>query len=604
MKAPIGFSKLSLRVRLTLSYIALIAVSMIVLGVGYYVKSSQVVLENASGTFLSLVKSSDQSLEAKFASVEQSAINMHLDEDLYDLFNTTDLQKRYLDYETDRKITRILQKYFPTSEDVYSVNLATKDYTFGGNPFFWIPKKDFSASDIYHIGLQANEQTLWIPTYNLLEKYFASTAVPSSKDQFVFTATRLINFSRVTNNLLKPMDKDAERPILLVNFKESMISRVFRESLVVKDSYYYVFTNDLKVISTSKHGAAPPFDEAWIQSILKQPSGTQVIRVQGKKMVVCYDQIPTTGWISAVFIPYDNLLQTVPNMVSYTVYSTILILVLSILLASLFSSRITMPLKKLMWGIKQIGEGNFHTRIESQGTSEVNLIIHKFNQMNDKIQTLIEQNYETSLKEMEAELKALNFQFNPHFLYNTLNIINYLAIENKQKVISTMLVELSEMLEYTAKKSGEVAFGEDVNYLKSYDYIMKQRFENKFHIEYQLDPELYRYTVPKFFLQPFIENAIIHGLEDREEGGWVRVSGRIEGELRIFLIEDNGKGMEASVISRVLAAAEDPGTMTKSIGIENVHKRVKLIYGQPYGVTIESKLLAGTKITITLPLSA
>ncbi|MEK3914285.1 sensor histidine kinase [Paenibacillus sp. FSL H7-0331] len=600
--ARVLYANLSLRVRLTASYIALIVVSMTVLGVGYYVKSSEVILKNASGTYLGLVRSSNQSLDAKFASVEQSAINMHLDENLFELFNTTNLQKKYLDYENDRKITRVLQKYFPTSEDVYSVNLATKDYTFGGNPNFWIPKKDFSASDIYQIGMNSKDRTLWVPTYNLLEKFYASSAVSSTKDQYVFTATRLINLSLVSNNLLRSMDKDAERPILLVNFQESMVSRAFKESLVVKDSYYYVLTKDNEVVSTSNRSGSRPVNQEWINSAIAKKSGTEFVQVDGEKMVVCFDVIATTGWLSAVFIPYDNLLKTMPNMFSYTLYSTVLILVLSIFLASFFSSKITMPLKKLMWGIKQIGEGNFNTRIETYGTSEINLIIHKFNQMNDKIQVLIEENYETHLKEMEAELKALNFQFNPHFLYNTLNIINYLAIENKQTVISNMLVELSEMLEYTAKKSGEVAFSEDVKYLQNYDYIMRQRFEDKFNIEYHIDTALYRYTVPKFFLQPFMENALIHALEDRETGGWIRVSGRIEDKTRVFTIEDNGKGMEPDTLMRVLATIDDPVSMRKSIGIANVNKRIKLIYGSQYGVEIESQGNKGTIITITLPL--
>ncbi|WP_068619943.1 cache domain-containing sensor histidine kinase [Paenibacillus tuaregi] len=600
--ARVLYANLSLRVRLTASYIALIVVSITVMGVGYYVKSSEVVLKNASGTYLGLVRSSNQSLDAKFAGVEQSAINMHLDEDLYEFFNTTNLQKKYFNYDNDRRITRVLQKYFPTSEDVYSVNLATKDYTFGGNPNFWIPKKDFSASDVYQIGMNARDRTLWIPTYNLLEKFYATSEVSSTKDKYVFTATRLVNLSLVSNNLLRPMNKDAERPILLVNFQESMISRAFKMSLVVKDAYYYVLTKDNEVVSTSNHLGSKPVSREWINSAISKKSGTEVIEVDGKKMVVCFDVIPTTGWLSTMFIPYNNLLKTMPNMISFTLYSTVLVLVLSVFVASIISSKITLPLKKLMWGIKQIGVGNFNTRIETYGTSEVNLIIHKFNQMNDKIQILIEENYETHLKEMEAELKALNFQFNPHFLYNTLNIINYLAIENKQMVISNMLVELSEMLEYTAKKSGEVSFGEDVKYLQNYVYIMRQRFEDKFNVEYHIDPELYRYSVPKFFLQPFMENALIHAFEDRETDCWIRVSGRIEDHTRVFTIEDNGIGMDPDMLRRVLATIDDPVSMSKSIGIANVNKRVKLIYGSQYGVEIESQRHKGTMITITLPL--
>lgn len=588
----------TLRTRLTASFIALIILVLTLLGIGYYYKSSEVILNNASETLLGLVKMSNQSLNAKFASVEQNAINMHLDEDLYDFFNTSDLQKRYFNYENDRRIARIIQKYFPSSEDLYSVNLVTKKYTFGGNPNFWIPKTEYSNSDIYSIGLSSTENTKWVPTYNLLEKFYASSPAPVAGDQYVFTATRLLNLSEIQSNLLHQMEEDAERPVLIVNFQESMIRKAFAKSLWVKGSYYEVFTPEGQIVSASRPRNVPPsVGSDWIDYALKKHSGTEYITIGGKKMVVCYDTIDVTGWLSAVFIPYDELLVTVPNMLNYTIYSTIAILLAAVVLASIISGRITLPFKRLLWGIKQSGEGNFSAKIEAVGTGEFSVIIHKFNQMNDKIQSLIVDNYETHVKEMEAELKALNFQFNPHFLYNTLNIINCLAIENNQTLISNMLVELSEMLEYTAKNPGEVDFTEDVKYLKNYAYIMDRRFEGKFQVEYDLDPALYQYTVPKFFLQPFIENALIHGLDEMEAGGAIKVSGRMEEGRRIFTIEDNGKGMDPETIRRVL---ETDGGI-RSIGIENVNKRIKLLYGEPYGVRIESQKNAGTKITIILP---
>ncbi|MFB0844804.1 sensor histidine kinase [Paenibacillus oleatilyticus] len=588
----------TLRTRLTASFIALIILVLTLLGIGYYYKSSEVILNNASETLLGLVKMSNQSLNAKFASVEQNAINMHLDEDLYDFFNTSDLQKRYFNYENDRRIARIIQKYFPSSEDLYSVNLVTKKYTFGGNPNFWIPKTEYSNSDIYSIGLSSTENTKWVPTYNLLEKFYASSPAPVAGDQYVFTATRLLNLSEIQSNLLHQMEEDAERPVLIVNFQESMIRKAFAKSLWVKGSYYEVFTPEGQIVSASRPRNVPPsVGSDWIDYALKKHSGTEYITIGSKKMVVCYDTIDVTGWLSAVFIPYDELLVTVPNMLNYTIYSTIAILLAAVVLASIISGRITLPFKRLLWGIKQSGEGNFSAKIEAVGTGEFSVIIHKFNQMNDKIQSLIVDNYETHVKEMEAELKALNFQFNPHFLYNTLNIINYLAIENNQTLISNMLVELSEMLEYTAKNPGEVDFTEDVKYLKNYAYIMDRRFEGKFQVEYDLDPALYQYTVPKFFLQPFIENALIHGLDEMEAGGAIKVSGRMEEGRRIFTIEDNGKGMDPETIRRVL---ETDGGI-RSIGIENVNKRIKLLYGEPYGVRIESQKNAGTKITIILP---
>lgn len=588
---------LSLRSRLTISYITLIMFSLIVLGAGYFYKSSEVILQNASQTLLGILRMSNQSLNAKFASVEQNAINMHLDEELYHFFNTSDLQKRYFNHENDRKIVRIIQKYFPSSEDIYSVNLVTKEYTFGGNPNFWIPKTNYAHSNIYSIGTHSTGGTSWIPTYNLIEKFYSSSPISKDNAQYVFTAARQLNLSLVQNNLLHPMEEFADRPVLIVNFQESMIRKAFQESLRIKGSYYYVLTKDGEVVSTSKSLSDPvSVSQDWVQLAMKEHSGTKYVEIGGQKMVAVFDTIDVTGWLSAVFIPYDHLLSTVPNMSSYTVYSTIIMILFAVILSSLLSGRITLPLKRLMWGINQSGVGNFNAKIKPVGTDEFDTMINKFNQMNGKIQTLIEENYETHLKEMEAELKALNFQFNPHFLYNTLNIINYLAIENKQALISNMLVELSEMLEYTAKNPGEVMFSEDLKYLKNYVNIMERRFEGKFKVEYEIEPELFDHFVPKFFLQPFIENALIHGLEDTEEGGRIKVSGWTRDNMRYFSIEDNGKGMDSETIHRVLETQESP----RSIGIDNINKRIKFLYGKEYGVRIESQVHAGTKITITL----
>ncbi|MNC04904.1 Sensor histidine kinase YpdA [compost metagenome] len=571
------------------------------MAVGYVVKSSDVILKNASETSLGLVRMGNQSLDDHLARVEQSAINMHLDADLFQFFHTKDLKSKVLNSDSDRKITRILQKYFPTSQDMFSVNLVTRDYTFGETPSFWIPKKDYSRSNIYTIGTQSISSISWIPTYNLLEQFY-STA-PSDKDQYVFTATRLMNFAIVRNNILIQMEEEIERPVLVVNFQESMFQRALEGSLTVEGSYYHLFTKEGTVLSSSSLAGDPAgVSREWIARALERKSGTEYITLNGQRMVVCFDTMKVTGWLSAVFIPYKTLEKTLPNMFVYTMYSMIVITLLSVIVAALLSGRITLPLKKLMRGINRIGDGHFNTWIEPSGTKEINVIIHKFNQMNNSIYTLIEENYKSKMKEMEAELKALNFQFNPHFLYNTLNIINYLAIENKQPLISNILVELSEMLEYTARSPGKVIFSEDLKYLKNYVFIMSLRFEDKFTVTYNIEPELERYSVPKFFLQPFIENALIHGLEDREHGGLINITGRIEYLTRIFTITDNGKGMEQETIIRVLRMDEEPGSTRVSIGIQNVNQRIKLLYGPTYGVAIHSQPDKGTTIILRLPL--
>ncbi len=139
--------------------------------------------------------------------------------------------------------------------------------------------------------------------------------------------------------------------------------------------------------------------------------------------------------------------------------------------------------------------------------------------MNGKIQRLIEENYESKIKEKEAEITALNLQLDPHFMYNTLNLINLISVENGQDEVSEMIVSLSTMLKYTVKSQKPlVPFKDDWEYLKSYMYIIKKRFEGKFYFQYEMDPRLFVYGVPKFFLQPFVENALVHAFDSQADG--------------------------------------------------------------------------------------
>lgn len=602
------YLSLSFKTKLSISFVTLIIISIIILAVGYYYKSSQVIYKNAGDNILGLVKKSNESLDARFAMLEESAVMMHLDEDLFEFFRTADLKNLKFCRDNDKKITKIMLKYFPFTQDIYSINIVTKEYAFGQNPNFLLPKTiNFSDSRIYYSGLKANEKIKWIPTYNLLEEFYSQgkgNIEARNESQYVFTATRLINCSAIENNILYKLNDGAERPVLIINFQEALLKKTFKESTYVDGSYYYVLTDDGGVVSRSLSSQDISFKNSeWLKDSFKKESGAEYTLINGKKMLVCYDVMNSTGWITVVFTPYDKLLKTLPDMYSYTLFLTIFIIVISVVLASFISERITLPIKKLLAGIKKIGEGNFEVKIEEVGNGEMTYLIHGFNEMNEKILKLIEENYQVKLKEIEAELKALNFQFNPHFLYNTLNIINWISIQNNQTQISEMIVELSEMLEYTAKKgTNVVSFKEDMKYLKNYLSIMNNRFVGKFNVEYDIEPTLYNYNVPKFFLQPFIENILIHGFEEIETGGIIKIAGWIENDTRYFCIEDNGKGIDPERMKDIMKIEGNIG-FGESIGIENVNMRIKLLFGKQYGVFIESEVHKGTKVIITLPLT-
>jgi two-component system sensor histidine kinase YesM len=324
-----------------------------------------------------------------------------------------------------------------------------------------------------------------------------------------------------------------------------------------------------------------------------------MIEIDGKKMIICYSMSKITGWISAVVFPPDKLIEPmIPEIRSYTIYLSALLAFISTIFAYILSFKITNPISKLAKAIKKTGEGRFDLKIREEGSSESRELIRRFNIMNEEIQKLIIENYEIKIKEKEAEINALNLQLDPHFMYNTLNLINLISIENGQDEISEMIISLSQMLKYTVKnRESLVPFKLDIQYLKSYIFIMTKRLEGKFTVLYDIDPELDEYYVPKFFLQPFVENAIIHAF-DSDKKGILRISCRIHDGIGIHYIEDNGKGISSERIKEIF----DP--KKGAVGINNVDKRIKAMFGNEYGVFIESVPNMGTKITITHPLKS
>lgn len=247
--------------------------------------------------------------------------------------------------------------------------------------------------------------------------------------------------------------------------------------------------------------------------------------------------------------------------------------------------------------MRSVGEGDFQTRVDVVSNDEFGILTQRFNRMNDRIHLLVTENYETKLKEKEAEIQALNMQMHPHFLYNTLNVMNWTAIENDQQELSKMLVCLSNMLHYTSRKTwGAVPLSEEMNWMNNYFYIMSIRFEDKFTVEYDMDPRLFEYDVPRLLFQPFVENAILHGFDQTESGGIIGIRGWINGRTRHYEVADNGRGMSQATVNAILHQK------ASSVGIKNTIDRIQMTYGGEYGISIFSSPGKGTKVAITLPL--
>ena len=202
----------------------------------------------------------------------------------------------------------------------------------------------------------------------------------------------------------------------------------------------------------------------------------------------------------------------------------LIMLLVSALMAWFCSSVVNRQFYKVISTIDQIGSGHFNQKIEYSPEDEFAFFYKKLEEMGAAIASLIHENYEVKLMQKDAEIKALNAQLNPHFIYNTLNVINWTCLEGKQEATSQMLVNLSKMLRYTSYHSGMYEYlKNDIQWLKQYLYIMRIRFSDKFDVMLDIPDALMELKVPKLFLQPFVENSIVHGFQNVSEDGMLEI---------------------------------------------------------------------------------
>lgn len=308
-----------------------------------------------------------------------------------------------------------------------------------------------------------------------------------------------------------------------------------------------------------------------------------------------------TGWRIYTMVPYSDISAQVQSLNHSILLSIILcnLLILVCLLA--VSLAITAPVKKLIEAMREVQQGNFDYRIDNKRSDEMGRLMETFNYMVFKIDMLIKEVYQEKLAQKNAELEALQSQINPHFLYNTLDTINWMLLEKKEYEISGIVVSLGEMMKYAISRSSRtVALREEIRHVSNYLLIQKERMEDK--LEYEIDiPDRYESVqVPRLILQPLVENAIIHGIET---GGKVRIRAyECETDGGCWLeVSDNGAGMEEEQLKRLRDGTTEPRMDHRSIGVQNVNKRIKLYYGEECGLNIESRLGEGTVIRFCIP---
>ncbi|MCT2536678.1 sensor histidine kinase [Aquibacillus koreensis] len=277
-------------------------------------------------------------------------------------------------------------------------------------------------------------------------------------------------------------------------------------------------------------------------------------------------------------------------------------LAIAILLIAFASYRLLGPLKTVVSGMKSIKEGKLDTRIKVKSNDELAYLGNSFNEMIDFIQSLIKNVYQTQLDQREAELTALQAQLNPHFLYNTLDMLRSKLYLQDDFENADLVVALSQMLRYAIEPaSTTTTIKDELHQINNYLTIQKSRFEEELHINMDVDDEVYDCSIVRLLLQPIVENVFVHGFRDQVDENKIHIKAYKQQSFLMIEVQDNGCGMNQAAIEQIYQR-RSRGEKTNGIGMANVIRRIALMYDDPHRLEIESEEGKGTLVRLILPI--
>ena len=304
------------------------------------------------------------------------------------------------------------------------------------------------------------------------------------------------------------------------------------------------------------------------------------------------------GWSIYLYRPLDTLLIPIRGILMLIWVLIVLCLLFVVLVSFFLSVGIVRPLESLTAQMKQVEQGVLVSHADYDSLDEIGSLTKAFNHMVRRLNGLIDQLIQEKVLQKEYEMRALQAQINPHFLYNSLSLINSKAILADQQEISQMAQFLSTFYRTTLNKGKNITFVRDeLENVRSYVSIQLLMHDRSFEVVYEIDERILNHSMPNLLLQPLVENAIQHGLDQLESGsrGLLRIEGTLEVDSILFRVSDNGPGIPKEKAATILRISDGPG-----YGVSNVHQRVQLLFGADYGLSYESST-SGTTASLRLP---
>lgn len=390
--------------------------------------------------------------------------------------------------------------------------------------------------------------------------------------------------------------------LFFVDLNYSAISDLCNNNSIEEKGYIFVLDAEGNIVYHPKqqlmYGGLKTEN---IDAIMECREDSLIIDEGGDSKLYTMSKSKRTGWTVVGAVYTSELLKNNEQAQMWYLLVASILLLAVIGISSIISREITKPIRSLRDSMRKVQNGQFDTHVEVITENEIGSLGRSFNLMTSEIQALMEQNVYEQKQKRKSELKALQAQINPHFLYNTLDSIIWMSEAGENDEVVEMISALARLLRQSiSNDKEEVELEKEIEYVKNYLTIQKMRYKDKLEFFIYVDPRVAHVPIIKLVLQPLVENAIYHGIKYKETKGNLKIYARpVDGRVEI-VVADDGIGMDEDVMEHIFDEHRKE-QKRNGVGVPNVQKRLKLQYGSEYGIRYESVKGAGTKAVITIP---
>lgn len=515
--------------------------------------------------------------------VVDKKINSTIDKNPADL----DIPSQMLDMQD----LSVYLRSFQNQDEVFNIKLYVKDYfLYSSEKVNFLSFQDAEGSDWYEDFTNNHKKVVWVKT---TEKDYTTNLI-KEEDKRVSAISAILDKTNYLNFL----------GFVRIDFLEKNLNDILKKASSTKNSVTYIQNSKDKIISCSSNAinANLLIDSKTLETYCKNGIYYKTQKLNDDTVLLACQKLPKTDWTLVSITPFSEI-----TAVGKEIQNQILLLFLLIgtgayILAYVISSSITKNISLLIKNMRRLKKGDFNIEITIKSSDEIGELIENFNSMSSRLKFLVDEQYRIGQEAKNAELLALQAQINPHFLYNTLDMINWSAINNNVPEISDTVQTLSKFYKLSLSKgSNIIPIRNEIEHVKMYMSIQNRRFENIFDFHVQIDEEVYQFTTLKMILQPIVENSVIHGiLQKAERKGLILITGYIEEEIIIIKVQDNGIGMKPEKL-RTILTKDSNSSSTQGYGIRNINERIKLYYGERYGLEYTSVHGISTTVIVRIP---